>query len=1106
MIKRRAVVEHMESMTPTFRAPSSFQELRNDYTTFSGAIKVIAGNTGEGPLPTKTTLTPAPLVTLRAIPEMGMITISQARDSVTFGGAVTLEMIADWLQDQVALSPATFPALIRHFELIANTPVRSMGSWAGNLMLTANAPGGGFQSDVATIFWGAGATLSYMDMATGGTGTMSFDTFFAPGSFPKPASLLLTGLTLPFATSSSIVFRTYKAMERHVNSHALVNAALYAQVSSSSSQGSLLSSVRLVYGGMGSMPVSASKTAQALQNGTLDATLLSSILSTTLPGEVVPDPVQGNVAYRRAVAGSFTFKFLTACLPSAHIPSGLEPAITPFVRPPSTSSFTYKADASEAPLSYAIPKLSALLQTSGEAQYVSDLPKPASTLYGAFVTASVGTGHLVSVTPGEAEEYPGYVGLVTARDMTNMGGENVFSASNEPVFVEEGGEVMFHGQAVAMVLAESQAAADAAAELVTASYDTSQAPPVVTTIEEAVEKGMYFTTSKILPVSQGDIASALSSAQHVVSGTASLPSQAHFYLEQQTSYATPGEGGKISLVSATQWPSLMRTFVAKALGKPAAHVDVAVTRLGGAYGGKIDRCVQVGVAVAAAAEMYRVPVESQLTLKTNFALMGKRRGYSASYKVGFNDDGTITGIQAELVIDAGAYNNCVAGTNAVEVFYWFDNVLKVGAWDCSAQIVQTNTPPTTSARAPGALPALYFIETIVDQVATATGLSPTAVRAKNMYAVGDVTPYGQPLPYFNIPKILSQLESRYGVAEREAAVKAFNASSTFVKRGLAVIPQKYGIEWVGANYHVLVSIVAADGTVQVTHAGIEMGQGIDVKVAQTVAYELGLGLDAITITPTSTSVVANAAATGGSIGSGLNAAAAVRAAQELRTRLAPIAATLGVTLPGPGSCAPISGTWLHVVGAAASAGVSLAAEGFQDLAKAKTPFVYNSYCGAVAEVEVDLLSGQTQVLSVNMVFDCGISLNPAVDIGQAVGGFTMGMGYFTSEQVLYDAHTGANVTNTTWTYKPPSALDIPLEFTVDLLKDAPNPLGVLSSKASGEPPLCMATSVYFAIKAAVSAYKGGEWVDLPVPATPMAVVGAAGVGVSDLVGSWSGSE
>jgi len=294
-----------------------------------------------------------------------------------------------------------------------------------------------------------------------------------------------------------------------------------------------------------------------------------------------------------------------------------------------------------------------------------------------------------------------------------------------------------------------------------------------------------------------------------------------------------------------------------------------------------------------------------------------------------------------------------------------------------------------------------------------------------------------------------------------AEVQAFNKANRWRKRGISMTPTKFGMGLQNWQSGATVKIFPGDGTVAIAHGGCEIGQGINTKVAQVAAFALGCPVSNVNVVATNTDKIPTNSMTGGSGTSESSAQAVMMAFQTLKTRLAPFM-TAGKS-------------WADAISDAADAHTNLMSDSYYaptvveptDKPLSKT-FTYFVWCAACSVVEVDVLTGQVTVLSSTINYDCGQSLNPAVDIGQIEGAFVMGLGYFLTEEVVH-SDTGELLSNGTWEYKPPCSHDIPIDFTVSLLKDAPNPLGVLRSKATGEPPYAIANSAFFAVKSAVAA-------------------------------------
>ena len=1058
--------------------------------------RVILGNTGVGVYPYAPGSFPPAIVSLYGIPELHTLSLSSSE--LTVGAGVSIARLLSYLEEHVAAS-ASFPALIKHIKKVANMPVRNAASWVGNLVLTHDNPD--FPSDLFTIFEAAGGSLTLASPSNQNGTSMDFQTFLGTSL----DNVIVTRMTLPLLSASNTVFRTYKVMQRHVNSHAYVNAGFCVTLSASSA--TTIESARIVYGGVGPHAVRAPNTEAFLAGKSItDQSTLTGALA-SLSHELVPDAAQGNVAYRTSLVTALFYTYYCALLPAASLPPSLETVVDPYERGVSAQTTVFKTNPATAPVGQPISKLTATLQASGEAVYVDAIDPAINELYGAFVTATIGCGTLASIDPSPALALEGVHGFIGAADIPPQGTNTWWPG--EVIFVPVGGPVGYNGQSLGLVVAESHELALTAAALVTATYSNQTKP--VTSMAEAIAAGRFVPGAQP-PVVAGDAAKALASASHVESGTFSVPSQYHFYMELQTTRATVLDGNLVQLESATQWPTMTQSCVASVLGLPNNCVDVSVRRVGGAYGGKIMCGNQIASATALASYLMQTPVRTQLDIFTNMRMVGKRFPHSMEYKVGFNEAGVISAVEGTIYTDVGYVNNMMGSATAM----YIDNAYNIPNWNVVGKFVTTNTPANTACRAPGALPGITFINGVVHHVATSLGMEFEDVVKANLYKAGDMTPYGQPLPYCSIGSLVDSLAESAELASRKAQIAAFNKDSRWVKRGISMAPTKYGISLAqnGMGCHVMVN--AADGTVWVRHSGIEVGQGINVKVAAVVAYELGIPIDLINVLPSSVSTIPNAGVTGGSIGSGECCKAATMAAALLNSRLAPIksvmesmAASAGsssseeeeAAAAGPVGSAPAA--WLALVTKANGAGVNLGAESWFVGAAGNAPFTYNSYGVAVAEVEVNVLTGEVQILNYDVLFDCGDSLNPAVDIGQVEGATVMGVGYFLSEELVYDETTGALQSDSTWTYKPPSALDIPVQLRVELLPNAPNPVGVLSSKASGEPPLTLTSSIFFAVKDAVAAARADAgttgYFTFDAPATPEAIQQACLVEVKDFV-------
>ena len=391
---------------------------------------------------------------------------------------------------------------------------------------------------------------------------------------------------------------------------------------------------------------------------------------------------------------------------------------------------------------------------------------------------------------------------------------------------------------------------------------------------------------------------------------------------------------------------------------------------------------------------------------------------------------------------------------------------------------------------------------MIDEIARNLGRDPLDIRRLNFYGRSErnVTPYGQEIVDNVIHELVAELEGSSEYRARRAAIQQFNAGSPVLKKGLALTPVKFGIAFnvthlnqAGALVHVYV-----DGSILVNHGGTEMGQGINTKVMQVVAHELGVDLGRVRATATHTGKVANTSATAASTGADLNGKAAQDAARTIRERLAAFAAQqyggeanevrfAADTVFVNGLALPFG----ELVAKAYLARVQLWSDGFYATHglhwDPKTmnghPFSYYAYGAAVSEVVVDTLTGEWKLVRADALYDAGRSLNPAIDIGQVEGAFIQGMGWLTTEELWWNA-SGKLMTHAPSTYKIPGVSDCPEDFRVKLFENANVEDSIHRSKAVGEPPLLLPFSVFFAIRDAISAV-GGHKVNPPLnaPAT-----------------------
>lgn len=736
------------------------------------------------------------------------------------------------------------------------------------------------------------------------------------------------------------------------------------------------------------------------------------------------------------------------------------------------------------------PHESAHLHVAGSATYTDDIPETTGTLHAALGLSPVAHGVIEVIDLDRIRALPGVVDVFSAKDIPgpNDCGSLV---KDDPILAGEVGDTLrYLGQPVFAVIATTRDAARRAAALAKSVIKAKPLPPILTP-QQAHAAQQYVVPP--MHLSRGDAATALATAPHRLKLEFDVGGQEQFYLEGQISYALPQEDGGMKVYCSTQHPSEMQHLVAHALHRPAHAVLVECRRMGGGFGGKESQSALFACVAAIAAVRTKRPVKLRLDRDDDFLITGRRHCFHYEIEAGHDDEGRILGAEVTMISRAG-HSADLSGPVMTRALCHFDNAYWLPHVALHGFSGKTNTQSNTAFRGFGGPQGAIAIEYLLDSVARKLGKDPLAVRRANFYGVGtnNVTPYEQPVEDNIVHELVAQLESDSGYARRRKAVAAFNATSPVLKKGIALTPLKFGISFnvthlnqAGALVHVY-----TDGSVLVNHGGTEMGQGLNTKVAQVVAQELGLPLERVRCSATDTSKIANTSATAASTGSDLNGKAAQDAARQIRERLEAftLAHPQHATLP-----------WEQLVQQAYLARVQLWSDGFYatpglswDRATMKgRPFFYFAYGAAVSEVIVDTLTGEWKLLAADILHDAGKSLNPAIDIGQVEGAFIQGMGWLTSEELVWHPQTGLLTTHAPSTYKIPTANDCPARFNTRLFDRANPKDSIHRSKAVGEPPLLLPFSVFFAIRDAVSA-AGGHRVDPPLqaPATPEAILRA----------------
>ncbi|AYQ26772.1 MULTISPECIES: xanthine dehydrogenase molybdopterin binding subunit [unclassified Polaromonas] len=773
---------------------------------------------------------------------------------------------------------------------------------------------------------------------------------------------------------------------------------------------------------------------------------------------------------------------------------------------------------------------SARAQVAGAATYVDDIPEVRGTLHAAPILSTVAHGKLLGVDTTAALAMPGVRDVILARDIPGDPVLGNFS-HDEPVFAQD--TVQHIGQVIGVVVADTVMQARSAARNVVCKIEPL---PAILNVQDALKAESY-----VLPpvfVRRGDAAAALKKAAHTLHGTLEVGGQEHFYLEGQVAYVVPQEQQQWLVYSSTQHPGEIQHWVSHALGITNNAVRVECRRMGGGFGGKETQSGQMAVWAALAAYKLHCAVKLRMDRDDDFMVTGKRHPFAYDYDVGFDDTGLLTGLKITMAVNCG-FSADLSGPVADRAIFHADNAYFLQDVEIASYRCKTNTQSNTAFRGFGGPQGMIVIEAIMGDIARTLGLDPLDVRKRNLYSDEltnpsplrqaqdrpgsgrkdeknavraepveaprrNMTHYQMKVEDNILDPLLSKLEQTAQYRQRREAISAWNQGSPVIKRGIALTPVKFGISFTATLFNQAGALVHVytDGSVQVNHGGTEMGQGLNTKVAQIVADELGVPFSQVLATASDTSKVPNASATAASAGTDLNGRAAQYAARNVRDNLAQFVA--GLDRCGAGAVRFVCGEnggevitpegtrpFTEVVKLAYANRIQLWSDGFYRTPKIhydKTtltgrPFYYFSYGAACTEVAIDTLTGESRVLKVDILHDVGTSINPAIDIGQIEGGFIQGMGWLTTEQLVWN-DKGLLTTHAPSTYKIPATGDVPEHFKVDLWPEPNREDNVFGSKAVGEPPLMLAISVYEALRDAVaSVARPGECVVLEAPAT-----------------------
>lgn len=1035
-----------EARDQLFFRPTSLPELFDLIDSHPGS-RLVAGATEIGVEINKLFREYAILISTEAVPELQQLT--STADTWKIGSAVTLTHIEEALTGE-------FAALDQMVPLFASRQIRHRATLGGNLA-TASPIG-----DSAPVLMALDAEIVLASRS--GERSLPLHEFFIDyrKTALQPGEIILR-IEIPRKNDTRSVF--YKVSKRREMDISIVSGAFRVAI-----EDGIVRDARIVFGGVAATTRRVFAAEEAAVGRTLEESLPE--VSTILAQEFTPlTDARGTAAFRSAVVPSLWKKFVQGEPSAAHD----EPV-----------NFLEETHWEIDDASRSLPHDSGVGHVTGEARYVEDTALRRSMLEMWPLLSPFARARILSIDVSEAERMPGVSCILLAKDIP--GHNNVGPVRHdEPALAD--GEIFYHSQVVAVVVGTDKRLCRKAAKAIKVEYERLE--PLLG-ITQAIAAESYHTDPHC--IRRGDIEADLASAPHRITETFEFGGQEHFYLETHAAWAEVSDDGGMHVASSTQHPSEIQTIVAEVLGYPRHLVVVEAPRMGGGFGGKETQGNLWAALAALAALKTGRPVRVQLDRDVDMAVSGKRHPFHASFEVGYDDEGKLLAAKVHLVSDGGWSLDLSQPVND-RALYHLDNSYYIPSVEFSGRVAKTNTTSHTAFRGFGGPQGMLVMEEIIGRISRRLQLPPEEVRRRNFYhgeGETNTTHYGQEIEDNRLERIWTKLLADSEFAKRRAEVNAWNASHASVKRGLAITPVKFGISFTFTPYNQAGALVLIyrDGTAQVNHGGTEMGQGLNSKIQGVAMRALGLPANRVRVMPTRTDKVPNTSATAASCGSDLNGAAVANACEQILARLAPLAAKMlearigSVVRDDEVVWKNAQACWLtdesigipfeNLTERAYMERISLAASGYYrtpiihwdwNVGKGH-PFHYYAFGAAVSEVEVDGATGMMQMRRVDILHDVGHSLNPGVDRGQIEGAFVQGMGWLTSEELVWGA-AGQLLSHSASTYQIPAFSNAPVDFRVQLLEDAGQARTIGQSKAVGEPPFMLAISVREALRDAV---------------------------------------
>ncbi|KAM5584530.1 xanthine dehydrogenase 1 [Rosa sericea] len=1030
------------------------------------------------------------LISVTHVPELSILNLND--DGLEIGSAVRLSELLKFLRkvitERAAHETSSCKAFVEQLKWFAGMQIRNVACVGGNICTASPI------SDLNPLWMAARATFRIVD-SKGNIRTTPAEKFFLGyRKVDLGSGEILLSVFLPWTRPFEYV-KEYKQAHRRDDDIAIVNAGIRVHLEERG-ENIVVSDASIVYGGVAPLSLSATRTKDFLTGKSWNQELLQGALKIIQKDVLLGDNAPGGmVEFRKSLTLSFFFKFflwvshqlerekgLKGSVPLSHLS-----AIQPFDRPSVIGTQDYEITKHGTAVGSPEVHLSSKLQVSGEAEYADDTPLPPNGLHAALILSKKPHARILSIDDSGAKLSPGFAGIFFAKDVPadNKVGPVVV---DEELFASE--FVTCVGQVIGVVVADTHEKAKLAAMKVHVEYEEL---PAILSIQDAINANSFHPNTE-RRFRKGDVDLCFQSCQcdKVIEGEVLVGGQEHFYLEPQSSVIWTMDGGnEVHMISSTQAPQKHQKYVSHVLGLPMSKVICKTKRIGGGFGGKETRSAFLAAAASVPSYLLNRPVKITLDRDTDMMITGQRHSFLGKYKVGFTNEGKVLAL--DLLIYNSAGNSLDLSLPVLErAMFHSDNVYEIPNVRIVGRVCFTNIPSNTAFRGFGGPQGMIIAENWIQRIAVELNKSPEEIREINFQGEGSILHYGQKLQHCTLAPLWNELKLSCEFSKARSEVCQFNTHNRWRKRGVAMIPTKFGISFTlklmnqaGALVHVY-----TDGTVLVTHGGVEMGQGLHTKVAQVAASAFNIPLSSVFISETSTDKVPNASPTAASASSDMYGAAVLDACEQIKARMEPIASQHNFS------------SFAELASACYEARIDLSAHGFYivpeidfDWTAGKgNPFRYYTYGAAFAEVEIDTLTGDFHTRVANIFLDLGYSLNPAIDVGQIEGAFIQGLGWVALEELKWGdpAHKwiapGSLYTCGPGSYKIPSINDVPLKFNVSLLKGHPNVKAIHSSKAVGEPPFFLASAVFFAIKDAIIAARAevgcNEWFPLDNPATP----------------------